>query len=71
MKFIKIIDNTGDYYYVNPTAIAYLKSTPPTSSTSYPNKQVAVNKVVLKNGKHLVIPSASDFSLIKARVYGE
>ena len=71
MKFIKIIDNTGDYYYVNPTAIAYLKSTPPTSSTHYPNKQMVVNKVVLKNSKHIVIPSESDFTAIKNELFGE
>ena len=55
MKFIKIIDNTGDCYHVNPTAIAYLKSTLPTTSTQYPNKQVRVNKVVLKNDKQILI----------------
>ena len=67
MKFIKIIDNTGDSYYVNPTAIAYLKSNAPNPS----NKQIRVNKVVLKNAKHILVPTASDFNLIKNELYGE
>ena len=71
MKFIKIIDNTGDLYYVNPTSIAYLKSNAPTPSTHYPNKQVRLNKVVLKNDKHIMVPSAYDFDLIKERLCGE
>ena len=70
MNFIKIIDNKGDLYYVNPTSIAYLKSNPPTNSTPYPNKQVRVHKVVLKNDKQIIIPSESDFSLIKSHLYG-
>ena len=71
MKFIKIIDNTGVCYYVNPTAIAYLKSTPPTISTHYPNKKVGVNKVVLKTDKQILVSSASDFAFIKNELYGE
>jgi len=71
MKFIKIIDNAGDLYYINPTAIAYLKSNAPTPSAHYPNQQVRLNKVVLENGKHILVPSASDFALIKAELYGE
>ena len=67
MKFIKIIDNTGDSYYVNPTAIAYLKSNAPTPST----QQVRVNKVVLKNDKQIIVSSVSDFALIKNELYGE
>ena len=71
MKFIKIIDNVGDCYHVNPTTIAYLKSTRPTASTHYPNKQVQVNKVVLKNDKQILVPSTKDFTLIKNELYGE
>ena len=70
MKFIKIIDNAGDLYYVNPISIAYLKSNAPTPADHYPNKQVRLNKVVLKNGKHILVPSASDFALIKDELYG-
>jgi hypothetical protein len=71
MKFIKIIDNAGDYYYVNPSAIAYLKSNAPTPANHYPNKQIRVNKVVLKNDKQIIVPSVSDFSEIKIKVLHE
>ena len=73
MKFIKIIDKTGDLYYVNPTSIAYLKSNSPTPTHigNIPNKQARLNKVVLKNDKHIMIPSAYDFDLMKEGLYGE
>ena len=71
MKFIKIIDNTGDLYYVNPTAIAYLKSNDPTPSNHYPNKQVRLNKVVLKNDKQILVPNVNDFQRIIFELYGE
>ena len=70
-NFIKIIDNVGDHYYVNPTAIAYLKSTSPTPYAHYPNKQAKVNKIVLKNDKHIVVPSQSDFRMLTETLYGE
>ena len=73
MKFIKIIDNTGDLYYVNPTSIAYLKSNSPTPTHigNIPTKQVRLNKVVLKNDKQILVPSTKDFTLIKNELYGE
>ena len=73
MKFIKIIDNVGDCYYVNPISIAYLKSnsSTPTHIGNIPNKQVRLNKVVLKNDKHIIVPSEGDFNLIKNALFGE
>jgi hypothetical protein len=71
MNFIKIIDNTGDLYYINPTSIAYLKSNEPTPTNNYPNKQVRLNKVVLKNDKQILVPSTKDFTLIRNELYGE
>ena len=69
MKFIKIIDNTGDCYYINPSVIAYLKSSSPLAGVAA--TQVRVNKVVLKNDKHIIVPSASDFAIIKSYLWGE
>ena len=66
MNFIKIRDNTGDAYYVNPTSIAYLKETPPQHAQS----SRAVYKVVLKNDKQILI-SLSDFAQIRQSLFAE
>ena len=65
MNFIKIIDNTDDSYYVNPSSIAYLKETPPQHSQS----SRSVYKVVLKNDKQILV-SLSDFNRIRDDIYG-
>jgi len=66
MNFIKIIDNTGDSYYVNPTSVAYLKETPPQHSQS----SRAVYKVVLKNDKQILV-TLSDFARIRQSLFSE
>ncbi len=60
MNFIKINDNTGDAYFVNPTSIAYLKETPPHHAQS----SRAVYKIVLKNDKQILV-NVSDFGRVK------
>ena len=66
MNFIRIVDNTGDSYYVNPTSVAYIKETP-----QHPTSPRTVYKVVLKNNKQILVPNGEDFERIKYILYGE
>ena len=65
MKFAKITDNVSDTYYINIDNVAYLKEGFGTA------KAKPIYKIVLMNGKHILIPSASDFVRIKNELYGE
>jgi hypothetical protein len=62
MKFIKIIDTTGDAYYVNSNSIAYLKSNTPHGGSH------VVYKVVLSNDKQILIPTEGEFNRLQAHL---
>ena len=65
MKFIKVTDNVSDTYYINIDNVTYLKEGFGTA------KAKPIYKIVLMNGKHILIPRASDFVRIKNELYGE
>ena len=65
MNFLKIEDVAGDFYYVNPTSVAYIKHTP-----QHPAPK-AIYKVVLKNDKQILVPDEVQFARIKDSLYQE
>jgi uncharacterized protein YlzI (FlbEa/FlbD family) len=67
MNFIKIIDNTGNSYYVNPTAVAYLKESPLHTVTL----TRTIYKAVLKNDKQILLPTREDFVRVRTALYGD
>ena len=70
-NFIKIIDNVGDSYYINPNEIAYLKSALMGHSMQQGYSSSKVHKIVLKNEKQILISSEADFNRVKGIVYGK